>query len=48
MQLFKKQKTFWECFSAFFKSRSKFQHCEKNDDPHSLYISAIPDRERRR
>ena len=41
MQLSQKQKTFWEFFLAFLKSRSKFKHFEKKDDPHKFFIFAV-------
>ena len=34
MQLSKKQKTFSQFFTAFSKSRSDFEHFEKEYDPH--------------
>ena len=39
--LSRKQKTFPEFFSAFFKSTLNFEHSQKKDDPHSRYISKI-------
>ena len=39
MQLFQKLKTFGEFFIAFSKSRLNFEHLEKKDDAHSLFIS---------
>ena len=47
MQLSKKQKTFCQIFSAFFKSRSNFERFEKKNHRHSLCISEITDCERR-
>ena len=47
MQLSKKQKTFSELISSFWKSRLTFQHFEKKYDRHSWCISAIPDCEKR-
>ena len=37
--LSEKQKTFPEFFSAFSESKLNFEHFEKKDDPHSLFIS---------
>ena len=39
VQLSQKQKTFPGFFSAFSKSKLKFEHFQKKDDPHSLFIS---------
>ena len=39
VQLSQKQKTFPPLFSAFSKSKLKFEHFQKKDDPHSLFIS---------
>ena len=39
MQLSKKLKTFFEFFLAFSKSRLNFEHFQKKDDVHSLFIS---------
>ena len=39
MELSEKLKTFPEFFRAFSKSGLKFEHFEKKDDPHSLFIS---------
>ena len=39
MQLSQKQKTFSEFLSAFSTSRLNFEHFQKKDDPHSLFIS---------
>ena len=39
MQLSQKLKTFSEFFFAFSKSRVNFQHFQKKDDAHSLFIS---------
>ena len=47
MQLSKKQKTFCQVFSAFFKSISHFEYFEKKDDPHNLCIFENTDYERR-
>ena len=38
VQLSQKQKTFPQLFSAFSKSKLKFEHFKKKDDPHSLFI----------
>ena len=35
MQLARKQKTFFQFFSAFLKSRLNFEHIQKIDDIHS-------------
>ena len=47
MQLSKKEKTFYKFFAPFLKSISNFEYFEKTDDPHSLWISEITDREKR-
>ena len=47
MKSSKKQKSFFEFFSAFLKSRSNFEDFEKNNDQHTLCISQIIDSERR-
>ena len=39
IQLSEKLKTFSEVFRAFSKSGLKFEHFEKKDEPHSLFIS---------
>ena len=39
MQLSQKLKTFSEFFPAFSKSRLNFEHFQKKDDAHSLFIS---------
>ena len=39
VQLSQKQKPFPSFFSAFSKSKLKFEHFQKKDDPHSLFIS---------
>ena len=39
MQLSQKQKSFPWLFSAFSKSKLNFEHFQKKDDPHSLFIS---------
>ena len=41
MQFSQKQKTFWQIFSAFFKCSLNFDHCQKKDDPHNLFISEV-------
>ena len=38
MQLSQKLKTFSEFFSCFSKSRLNFEHFQKKDDAHSLFI----------
>ena len=38
MQLSQKQKTFSEFLFAFSTSRLNFEHFQKKDDPHSLFI----------
>ena len=38
MQLSRKLKTFSEFFLAFSKSRLNFEHFQKKDDAHSLFI----------
>ena len=47
VQLSQKKKTFPGFFSAFSKSKLKFEHFQKNDDPHSLFISEATAREKR-
>ena len=39
MQLSRKQKTSCQIFCTFLKSSLNFDHCEKKDDPHNLFIS---------
>ena len=39
MQLSQKLKTFSQFFPAFSKSRLNFEHFQKKDDAHSLFIS---------
>ena len=39
MQLSQKQETFSQFFSAFSTSTLNFEHFQKKDDPHSLFIS---------
>ena len=43
MQLFQKQNNFSEIVSAFMKSRLNFQHFQKQDHPHSFFVSEITD-----
>ena len=38
-ELFQKLKSFSQFFRAFSKSGLNFEHFEKKDDPHSLFIS---------
>ena len=33
------EKAFSQCFLAFSKSTLNFEHFQKKDDPHSLFIS---------
>ena len=46
MQLSKKQKNFSDLFSQFLNSRLDFEHFEKNDESHSLYVDQTTDSER--
>ena len=46
MQLSRKQKTFSQFSSAFFKSSLKFEHFQKKDDSHSRGISEIAESEK--
>ena len=39
VQLSQKQKTFLMFFSAFSQSKSNFEHFQKKDDAHSVFIS---------
>ena len=39
MQISQKLKTFSEFFRAFSNSRLNFEHFQKKDDAHSLFIS---------
>ena len=39
--LSQKQKTFFQLFSAFFKSTLNFEHSGKKDDPHRRCVSQI-------
>ena len=41
MQLSQKLKTFSEFFPEFSKSRLNFEHFQKKDDAHSLFISEV-------
>ena len=41
MQLSKKVKTFSEFFLAFSKSRLNFEHFQKKDEAHSLFICEV-------
>ena len=47
MQLSQKLKTFSEFFPAFSKSRLNFEHFQKKDDAHSLFISEATTCEKR-
>ena len=47
IQIAKKEKKTFYFFSRFFKSTSNFEHCEKEDDPQSLYVFQITGCERR-
>ena len=38
MQLFQKLKTFSEFFPVFWKSKLNFEHFQKKDEAHSLFI----------
>ena len=46
MQLSRKQKTFCEFFSSFFKSSLKFEHVKKKHDSRSRGISEIAESEK--
>ena len=39
VQLSQKQKIFPGLFSSFSKSKLNFEHFQKKDDPHSLFVS---------
>ena len=39
MQLFQKLKTFSQFFPVFWKSKLNFEHFQRKDDAHSLFIS---------
>ena len=41
MQLSQTLKTFSEFFFPFSKSRLKFEHFQKKDDAHSLFVSEV-------
>ena len=43
MQLSQKQKTFSQFLSAFSTSRLNFEHFQKREDPHRLFISEATD-----
>ena len=45
MQLSKKQKTFYQFFTGFLKSRLNFEHFVRKDYPHSFCISEMTDPE---
>ena len=45
--LSRKQKAFSQFFLAFSKSTLNFEHFQKKDDPHSLFISYITHSEKR-
>ena len=47
MDLSQKQNVFTEFFLADFDSSLNFEHFQRKDDPHSLYISEIIHHERR-
>ena len=47
MQLYKKQKLFFQFFSTFLKSRIKFEHFEEKDDPNGLCLLEFTDFEER-
>ena len=47
MHLSQKENYFSQFFSLFLESALNFEHFQKKDDPHSLYISEITDHERR-
>ena len=38
-RLSQNEKAFSQCFLAFSKSTLNFEHFQKKDDPHSLFIS---------
>ena len=46
-QLSQKLKTFSRLFPAFSKSRLNFEHFQKKDDAHSLFISEVTACEKR-
>ena len=43
MELYQKQKNFWEFFAAFLRSYQNFERFEKKDDLHSFCIFEITD-----
>ena len=43
MELYQKQKILPQLFSSFLKSSLNFEHFQKTDDPHSIYMSEITD-----
>ena len=43
----KKKNNFSQFFAPFFESTLNFEHFQKKDYPHSLYISEITDHEKR-
>ena len=47
LDLSQKLKTFSECFLPFSKSRLNFEHFQKKDDAHSLFICAATACEKR-
>ena len=47
MHLSQKQRIFSQFFSAFFETALNFEHFQRKDDPHSLYISEFTDQQRR-
>ena len=47
MELSGKQKNFCKFFSTFLKSHLNFEHFEKSDDSHRLFVSEVtPSKER--
>ena len=46
MQVSRKQKTFSQFFSSFFKSNLKFEHFQKKGESHSRGISEITESEK--
>ena len=47
MQLSKKLQMFYHFFTAFLKLTFNFEHLEKKDEPHSLFICEIIDGKKR-
>ena len=45
MQLYEKEKTVSEFFSAFLNSRLNFEHFDKKDDPHRFSVCEMTDSE---